>query len=228
MATIHKTTLTPSKPELLAAWLPAQPWYAATGSEPRLARAGGFRLDDPAGQVGIEFVVATDMSAGQPTTYLLPMTYRGAALAGAEAFLIGTATHGVLGPRWIYDGPHDPILARQLLALIHGDAVAQAQNMSDTPDPTVTVRAIASGLRLSDGYAVASGPFGTDLRAETDAADGERGREAIVRINRVLRVDGAAGAAGEPGEPWQSCLSASWQRPDGTRVRGELAWARWA
>ncbi len=52
MATVHKTTLTPTKLELLTAWLPAQPWYADRGRAPELARAGGFRLDDPRARSG--------------------------------------------------------------------------------------------------------------------------------------------------------------------------------
>ena len=45
MAIIHHTTMTPTKLELLAPWLPTQPWYPGTGSEPELGKAGGFRLD---------------------------------------------------------------------------------------------------------------------------------------------------------------------------------------
>ena len=42
MAVIHRTTLSPGKLELLAAWLPSQPWYAAAA---RAAGAGqGRRL----------------------------------------------------------------------------------------------------------------------------------------------------------------------------------------
>jgi hypothetical protein len=49
MAVIHQTTMSPTKLELLAAWLPGQPWYIGTGRAPDLARVGGFRLDDPRG-----------------------------------------------------------------------------------------------------------------------------------------------------------------------------------
>ncbi|MER6317598.1 1,4-alpha-glucan branching protein [Streptomyces sp. NPDC001581] len=140
MAIIHKTTMSPGKLELLAAWLPAQPWYLPTGRPPVLARAGGFRLDDPEGEVGIEFMVVTDTSGEEPTAYHVPLTYRAAPLAGAEAALVGTTEHGVLGRRWVYDGPHDPVLAAQLLALFQGRAEPQAQSLSDTPDPTVTAR----------------------------------------------------------------------------------------
>jgi hypothetical protein len=62
MAIIHNTTMSPGKLELLQVWLPAQPWYLNSGHVPELAKAGGFRLDDPAGEVGIEFMVVTDTS----------------------------------------------------------------------------------------------------------------------------------------------------------------------
>ena len=137
MAVIHHTTLIPSKLELLAAWLPSQSWYAATGGEPDLARAGGFRLDDPDGAVGIEFMMVTDRAGSEPACYLVPLSYRGAPLEGAGHALIGEADHGVLGPRWIYDGTADPVLVGELVALLQGRTQAQAQNVSDTPDPSV-------------------------------------------------------------------------------------------
>jgi hypothetical protein len=56
MAIIHDTTMSPGKLELLTAWLPAQSWYLGGGHKPALAKAGGFRLDDPGGEVGIEFI----------------------------------------------------------------------------------------------------------------------------------------------------------------------------
>jgi hypothetical protein len=55
MAVIHRTTMSPSKLGLLTWWLPSQPWYLDTGREPELTKVGGFRLDDPAAEVGIEF-----------------------------------------------------------------------------------------------------------------------------------------------------------------------------
>ena len=136
MATIHTgTTLAPSKLELLSDWLPRQPWYRGTGTAPQLAKAGGFRLDDPAGEVGIECMVVTD-AAGE-TTYFVPLTYRAAPLAGADAGLIGTTEHGVLGTRWVYDGAQDPVAVAQLLAFVRGRVEAQHQTRSDTPDPSV-------------------------------------------------------------------------------------------
>lgn len=146
MAVIHHTTLSPTKLELLARWLPEQPWYRGAAGE--LTRAGGFRLDDPDGEVGIEFMVVLS-GDGQP--YLVPMTYRAAPLAAAAAGLIGTAEHGVLGDRWIYDGEHDPVLRAQLAALLRGEVLPQAQSRSHTVDETVLVRpaAGATAVRVS-------------------------------------------------------------------------------
>ncbi|MFJ5548478.1 1,4-alpha-glucan branching protein [Streptomyces sp. NPDC093225] len=152
MAVIHHTTMSPTKTELLAAWLPVQPWYAGDPAlEPLLTRVGGFRLDDPEGEVGMEFMAVADASGPEPVVYHVPMTYRGAPLDGAEAALIGTSEHGVLGTRWIYDGAQDPVLTGQLRALFEGRAVAQAQSLSDTPDPTVVVRATGAGAGPGDG-----------------------------------------------------------------------------
>lgn len=229
MAIIHSTTMSPTKLELLASWLPAQPWYLDQGREPDLARAGGFRLDDPHGEVGIEFMVVSDGPGDRVVTYLVPMTYRASALASADGALIGTAEHGVLGRRWIYDGVHDPVLVAQLVALIQGDAEPQAQSMSNTPDPTVTSEPVANGSLTAAGSAVANEPSGSKLLVTTVAADGVRGGQLVIRVRRILQSDGAAAPvaplapAPEPGQP---CLTATWRLPDGTRVRGVMASAQ--
>jgi hypothetical protein len=104
MALLHDATLTPSKRELIAAWLPGQPWAAGL---PELTPLGGFRLDDPAGEVGIEGILLR--SDDGATVVHVPLTYRGAPLEGAEAHLLGTTEHSVLGTRWVYDAAGDPV-----------------------------------------------------------------------------------------------------------------------
>jgi hypothetical protein len=143
MAIIYDTTLVPTKLELLTAWLPNQPWYRGAGA-PELARAGGFRLDDPAGEVGIELMIVTDTAGREVVSYLVPMTYRHAALPGAESALIGTSMHGVLGRRFVYDGPSDPVFQAELTALVRGKTRAAAQRESDTLDETVLVGTVPS------------------------------------------------------------------------------------
>jgi len=228
MAIIHKTTLTPSKLELLTDWLPAQPWYLDRGRAPELARAGGFRLDDPEGEVGIEFMVVTDGSDDQAASYLTPMTYRASALAGADGALIGTTEHGVLGRRWIYDGISDPVLLGQLVALIQGRAQAQMQSVSDAPDPTVICVPVAGGTPVAVESAVtADGPLGAEVRVGTVRGDGLPGGRLVIMVNRVLEPDDARPGHGPGGEADQGRLSGAWRLVDGSAVRGCLAAARY-
>jgi maltokinase-like protein len=216
MAVIHNTTMSPTKLELLQAWLPAQPWYRGTGREPQLAKAGGFRLDDPAGAVGIEFMVVTDGSASPATSYLVPMTYRAGPLEAAGDALIGTAEHGVLGPRWIYDGPHDPVLVAQLVALIQGAAEPQAQSVSHTPDPTVTAHPVTDGtLAPPASMVTTSGPEGTEVLVPAAGPDGGDG-QLLLRINRILHPSARAG---------RPHVSATWQLTGGAQARGVFATA---
>ncbi|MFC8511139.1 1,4-alpha-glucan branching protein [Streptomyces sp. NPDC057411] len=205
MAVIHKTTMQPTKLELLATWLPTRPWYrGGEGTEPVLERAGGFRLDDPEGEVGIEFMVVTDASGEETHAYLVPLTYRGAPLEGAEGGLIGTSEHGVLGTRWVYDGTHDPVLLGELTALLEGRAVPQAQSLSDTPDPTVAVSFDGSGSWDRGAVPVVEdGAYGTDVRLGAAAP--------VLRVARVLDAK-AAGSRGE--------VTAGWRLPDGEERRG--------
>jgi hypothetical protein len=231
MAIIYDTTMTPGKLELLASWLPAQPWYLDTGRAPRLTKAGGFRLDDPQGEVGIEFMVVTDEDGGpggQAVAYQVPMTYRSRVLAGAEGGLIGTAEHGVLGPRWIYDGAHDLVLVAQLVAALQGHAEPQAQNVSHTADPSVIARPGPGGPWVATGHSIAADEqSGTELLVETAAADGAGACQLTIRINRTLQPgDSAAQSGGTGADAGQPCLSATWKLPADTRAHGIFATAR--
>ncbi|MEU7553668.1 1,4-alpha-glucan branching protein [Streptomyces sp. NPDC044571] len=218
MAVIHRTTLSPTKLELLASWLPGRSWYRATGSEPRLSKAGGFRLDDPKGEVGIEFMAVTDESGPEPVTYLVPLTYRGAPLEGAEEALIGTSEHGVLGRRWIYDGAHDPVLFAQLAAFLRGEAEPQAQSMSDTPDPTVAAHLAGSvqvPVQAPEGLLVVTdGPSTTEL-----LVGGGAGGQLTLGIRRVLRPEPETPADAPP----LGHVTAGWTLPDGRTARGRYA-----
>ncbi|WP_330333585.1 1,4-alpha-glucan branching protein [Streptomyces sp. NBC_00536] len=207
MAIIYDTTMNPGKLDLLAAWLPGRPWYVATGQAPVPVKAGGFRLDDPEGEVGIEFMVVTDTSGGRQVAYHVPVTYRGAPLEGAAAGLIGTSEHGVLGRRWVYDAAHDPVFVDRLLALFRGDAKPQHQSASDTPEPGVAVR--------YEGPQVAGVPA-TELPEVTEDA---RGTEILLPGGARLGLTRTpAEAADAP-----SGVLAQWMTPDGATHRGVFA-----
>ncbi len=151
MSEIFATTMDPTKHQLIAAWLPRQDWFAGE-HQPKLRTLGGFRLDDPAGEVGMEFIVVADTAPEDPVIYHVPLSYRGAELPGAEASLLGTSEHGVLGKRWIYDGTGDPVWQAQLRALLAGEVQAQHQNDSHTLEPLVGVdRAAAGGAGAGTG-----------------------------------------------------------------------------
>lgn len=101
MAILHRATVTPSKRELVETWLDRQPWSGSGDIE----TIGSYRFDDPEGAVGVEAILVR--RAGR--LLHVPMTYRGSPLDGAEAHLIGTMHHSVLGRRWIYEAIGDPV-----------------------------------------------------------------------------------------------------------------------
>lgn len=124
MAIYHRATLTPTKLEAVAGWIPAQPWGPA--GDAAIEIVGAYRFDDPNGQVGIEVHLATDGDA----LYHVPLTYRDAPLLGADASLVCEMEHSALGTRWVYDGLGDPLFLTMLAAVAmtgQGQAVGMVE-----------------------------------------------------------------------------------------------------
>ena len=115
----HGATLTPAKVDLVEGWIGAQRWHAAKGRVPRLTRLFRVRLEDPEGQAGLETLILSDDASTPPVTYQVPLTYRSAPLPGAAHALVGTIEHSVLGTRYVYDAPHDPVYAAQPVSYTH-------------------------------------------------------------------------------------------------------------
>ena len=108
----HTATLSPTKQELVEAWLPSRSWAEGRQVAGKVAE---YRFDDPEGEVGVETILwRTD----DGTLLQTPLTYRAAPLDGAEAHLVGTTDHSVLGRRWVYDGCGDPVWAATLVETI--------------------------------------------------------------------------------------------------------------
>jgi len=144
VALIYQAEIRPTKLELIRSWLPAQPWFRGRTVD-NLASLGAYRFDDPAGEVGIETLLVD--VAGEVVQ--VPMTYGGAPLVGAAAWLMGTMEHSVLGRCWVYDACADPIYASALadVVLAGGSQAEEWVEGDDGPTkraPPVTVEGSGS------------------------------------------------------------------------------------
>jgi hypothetical protein len=120
MAIFHRATITPSKAELIAAWVPTRAWAPAPADP--IEVIGSFRFDDPDGRVGME----THLVTAGGVLLQVPLTYRDEPLEGADEALITEMQHSVLGARWVYDGLLDPTFVTMLAAVTmtgQGEAV---------------------------------------------------------------------------------------------------------
>lgn len=150
MAILHKATLVPSKGEVVASWLPQQPWYE--GPRPAQPRpVASFRFDDPAGEVGIETMLLTTGEDGQ--LWQVPLTYRAAPLDGGGAHLIGTLEHSVLGTRYVYDALGDPVYLDVVRTTI-ADRGSEADLVRDLGDGTTEEVAKTMVVRGTGGGGV--------------------------------------------------------------------------
>ncbi len=124
MGLFHRATITPSKPELVERWLRATDLADESAT---IEHIGAFRFDDPLGEVGIE----TFLANVDGTLVQVPLTYRGSALPGADAALVGTTEHSALGTRWVYDGLGDPLYPVMLAAVTmtgQGEALGMVED----------------------------------------------------------------------------------------------------
>lgn len=160
MALVHRATLTPSKQDLVAAWLPTRGWARGIQIASKVAE---YRFDDPAGEVGIETIL---FAADDGATVQVPLTYRGAALDGADDFLVGTTEHSVLGRRWVYDACGDPVWATALAAtVLTGGTQAQMYLEQDGQRIDVPARMTVQGSG-DPGAAVVDLPTVDSVRDE--------------------------------------------------------------
>lgn len=136
IAKVHpEATLSPSKLELLATWLPQQPWFA--GDATSLTRVGRYRFVDPDGEVGLDGMLLS--CGGQ--VYHVPVTWRAQPLA--EGTLIGKLEHSALGTRYCYDATTDPVFVAELLRIIReGDTAADIES-ADTNEPLPNPTSVA-------------------------------------------------------------------------------------
>jgi hypothetical protein len=156
MALLHGgASITPTKLELLAAWLPGRPWFAGDASA--LEAVGTYRFDDPAGEVGMETHL---LRAGGSAIYQVPLTYRAAPLDGAEAFLVGTMDHTVLGKRWVHHASIDPVYLAVLADTIRTGG-SQAELVREFADGRVEIA--EPSVRVTGSGTSTPGPVEIDV-----------------------------------------------------------------
>jgi hypothetical protein len=157
MALLHEATIRPRKDELVGPWLRTRPWW---DGEVERDPVGSFRLDDPAGAVGMECFLFGSASG---TTLFVPVTYRDAALPGGDASLLGTMEHSALGTRYMYDACADPVFVATVLDTIRsggrqadlrllradGTEVERESSATAKGDGVATVPALDPGLPIS-------------------------------------------------------------------------------
>ncbi|MEE6273355.1 maltokinase N-terminal cap-like domain-containing protein [Georgenia wangjunii] len=230
-------SVTPPFGDFLPAWIGAQRWYAGKGSTPELTRVGGLRYEDPAGEVGIETWILRDTSGAEPVVYQVPLTYRGAPVDGLEHALVAQVEHSELGPRWVYDGCHDPVGARALVETILSEQAVR----SDGAPGTGAARghrahgagAVTGELHVRGSRVLSGEQSNTSIIVEATTADGAA-RPVICKVFRVLAdgenpdvvVQEALAGAGCTLVPAPvGDLGGEWPTGSGT-ARGHLAFAQ--
>ncbi|HXH77881.1 maltokinase N-terminal cap-like domain-containing protein [Nocardioides sp.] len=151
MAIIHRATISPTKLELLDEWL-----AGALPGDSALQQVGSYRFDDPDGEVGVEALLVT---RGRPVRHVV-LTYRATPHEAADAHLITTMEHSVLGRRWVYDGRSDPVA---VAAYRRALAAQQQQAPLEVWDGDSLVETRAPTVELSVRHPAAS-PDALDVR----------------------------------------------------------------
>lgn len=178
MAIIFAAELRPNKTELLDGWAPAQPWFAGESGLP-LTSVASYRFDDPEGEVGVEILL---VRAGTGPILQVPLTYRSEPLEGAQAWLVGTMEHSVLGKRWVYDGVGDPVyLLTAATAALCGESQAELIVHTDGGTTLREPSALVEGRKVPNAP-VPELPLVTDLtvRNESSATVVETGAMQLV------------------------------------------------
>ena len=210
VALLHKATVTPTKLQALAAWLPGRTWLGGAVVS-TLTQVGAYRFDDPAGAVGIETLL---IRSADGRLLQVPLSYRAAPLAGAEDALVTTMDHSVLGPRWMYDGCADPVAMRALAAAIltgGHEAELEIDTGAGLERREPTVRVVGSGTP----------PAAVPELAAVAAADGPD--ETVVSVGSLVLTVRRRLDCPEPATTGAQTLHGTWA---GAEVPVLLATAR--
>ncbi|MDJ0348170.1 hypothetical protein [Cryobacterium sp. PH29-G1] len=193
MALLYDAVLRPSKSEIIAGWVPTQSWFAGDAAA-EVEHVASFRFDDPEGEVGVETHL---VRFGTGPLLQVPLTYRGAPLAGGDDWLVGTMSHSVLGDRWIYDATGDPVYlgATATAALTGGKQADQfVQGDGELIPVAPTASAVGSGTPGAP-VAAPSSSISTVSKAGTTIVTAGSLHITVVRVLDGTAVTPAADAA---------------------------------
>lgn len=205
MAVIHRAELTPGKPDVLSAWTPRQPWFVGDPAA-ALQILGSPRLDDPAGEVGVEIFL---VRFGTGPVLQVPLTYRAAALDGAEP--IAVLDHSVLGPRFVHDGAVDPVAVEVIVSTmsaagIEADLIRDGERLptrgtlrglvpADEGGDATAGDSAAAG-RATGGASVATSSRALAAHDEDAVTVVDRAGAALRLLRRPVRLASAGTGAG--------------------------------
>lgn len=155
MGIFYRATITPTKHELIEAWLPTRPWGPAEGVS--IEPVGAFRFDDPDNRVGME----THLVEADGVVLQVPLCYREEPVDGAEDAFIDRMEHSELGTRFVYDGLGDERFVLMLAAVTmtgQGEALGMVEADGRWYIAPASVRIQGGGWGLErvavDGFAV--------------------------------------------------------------------------
>lgn len=148
--------------DLLRDWMPEQRWFRGA-STAELRHLGSYVLehsDDDGVYRIIVAIIADEHGTSSDTTnpvtiYQVPLVLREADSDASARGYLGSIQHDGAS-RTVIDGPHDPALARALLALVEQEAQAGAETSGDVtrafglPMPGIQLGTLASS-RVLDG-----------------------------------------------------------------------------
>ncbi len=166
MGVFHRATITPSKADVIATWIPTQPW--GPSGDAAIEVIGAYRFDDPENRVGME----THLVTADGVLFQVPLTYRDGPVDGAGEALVTEMEHSELGTRWVYDGLRDERYVLMLAAVTmtgQGEALGMAVYEGRWHIAPTNVRIQGGGWGLDrvpvDGFElVGDTPDGATLR----------------------------------------------------------------
>jgi len=215
----------------LASWIGEQRWFSGKGSAPRLRLIGSLEFPGEH-EVRVSTYLILDESSEPAVLYQVPITERRVPLSSLAHAQIATLTDENGGRQYLYDGPHDPAFAEQLLRLIVEGARIEGED--------VRARGIAKKRQVCRNVhsRVLTGEQSNTSIVYTFDSDGDAPAQRVIcKLFRTLQ-DGEnpdvvlqsvlfeAGSHSVPGTLGSVLGEWADARAPGRRARGHLAFAQ--